>query len=206
MVAKKLEPSTRLRVSEDCCLYYLEKQSTRMPVAEIAAAVGISERTFYRYFTVKADSVEPIFDHMTETMNVTVIAGPAADLRRLMIDAFETMFTSRITSRAAEFFPLIFADPEIWALFLRKVQEGETSLAPLVAASLGLPADDNRARAAAAAVASSTRIALERLTSHGADLSIEFTGLLDAFGQRILLPHGSQPDAHTLNLPASPPG
>jgi AcrR family transcriptional regulator len=204
-MAKKLDSSTRLRVSEDCCLYYLEKQSTRMPVAEIATAVGISERTFYRYFPVKADSVAPIFDHMTETMNSIVTADPARDLRQLMIDAFETMFTSRITSRAAEFFPLVFADPEIWALFLRKVQEGETSLAPLLAEALGLPADDNRARAAAAAVASSTRIALERLTAQGADLSVEFTGLLDAFGDRILRATG-QPGLDTPNFPASLPG
>lgn len=202
---KKLESSTRLRVSEDCCLYYLEKHTTRLPVAEIAAAVGISERTFYRYFPVKADSVAPIFDHMTETMNSIVVAGPTPDLRQLMIDAFDTMFTSRITSRAAEFFPLVFADPEIWALFLRKVQEGETSLAPLLASSLGLPADDNRARAAAAAVASSTRIALERLTTAGADPSVEFVGLLDAFGDQILRAPGRPGPAPT-NVPAGPPG
>lgn len=180
-VVMKLNSATRLRVSEDCCLYYLAQNSTRMPVAEIAAAVGISDRTFYRYFPVKAESVSPVFDSMTATTNSIAAAGASPTLRLLMVDAFAAMFTSRVTSRASEFFPLVFADPEMWALFLRKVHDGETTLAPILAVSLGLPSDHNRARVAAAAVASSTRIALERLSTHGADPASEFAGLLDAF-------------------------
>lgn len=188
LVVHQLSSATRLRVSEQCCLFYLQCGTTRLKVMDIAHAAGVSERTFYRYFTVKADSVAPVFDWMTQTMNAAVLAHPPTQLRDVVIDAFEAMFTSRITGRAQEFFPLIFADEEMWALFLRKVHDGETSLAPLLADLLGLPVGHDRARAAAAAIASSTRIALERLSTEGTGVTVEFTKVLDAFGPWVLTP------------------
>ncbi|WP_213817099.1 TetR family transcriptional regulator [Glaciihabitans sp. dw_435] len=187
-MVKKLASSTRLRVSEECCELYLTRGTTQLTVADIAGSVGVSERTFYRYFPVKADSIGPVFDAMTEAMNAAVMEHPPAPIRDVVVDAFDAMFTTRITSRADEIFPLVLADPEMWGLFLRKVHDGEAALAPFLAARLSISVDSNRARAAAAAIASATRIALERVGTNDVELTTEFAGLLDAFGPPLLAP------------------
>lgn len=202
----KLASSTRLRVSEECCELYLARGTTQLTVADIAGAVGVSERTFYRYFPVKADSIAPVFDTMTETMNTAVLAHLAAPIRDVIVDAFDAMFSTRITSRAREIFPLVLADPEMWGLFLRKVHDGETALAPFLAARLNLSVDSNRARAAAAAIASATRIAIERLGTSDVNLTTEFAGLLDAFGPALLAPSDSESAPAATAVPTSTPG
>lgn len=201
MVAK-VSAATKLRIAELCCEYYLTIGSTRPSVAEIAAAVGVSDRTFYRYFATKADSIGPVFDEMTTQMNTVLAGSPSADTRTALIEAFDAMFLSPATSRARELFPLVFADPEMWALFLRKVHDGETALVPFLADRLRIPVDSDRARAASAAVASATRIALERLCTHSADLETEFRGVLDAFGPDLLRPHLSA-DHSSVGTPQS---
>lgn len=185
-MVSKLDPATRLAVAERCCAYYIEIGSTQATVSEIAAAAGVADRTFYRYFPTKAESVAPVFDSMTAAMNAHMRAGSETDVRARVVGAFDSMFQGAATGRAAELFPLILRDPEMWALFLRKVHDGETSLAPLLASAIGIPAESDRARVAAAAVASAVRIALERLGVEGTDLRVEFLRLLDAFGPALL--------------------
>lgn len=202
-MVQKVSSSTRLRVAEACCDLYLARGTTQLTVAELAGAAGISERTFYRYFPVKAESIAPVFDSMTEAMNAAVVAHGPAPLRAVVVDAFEAMFTGHVPSRAHQIFPLVFADSEMWALFLRKVHDGETTLAPLLAALLGLPMEHDRARAAAAAVASSTRIALERLSAHSGDLAADFAGVLDAFGPALLYPATVQDARASIRRPAT---
>jgi AcrR family transcriptional regulator len=174
-----------LRVSEACCAHFVAEGSTQCSIADLAAAAGISERTFHRYFPVKAEAIAPVFDAMTASKNDFVRTHPDLPVRDVLIGAFRAMFRSPVTSRPGEIFPLVFADPEMWALFLRKVHDGEVSLAPLLAERLGVPAGADRARAAAAGVASSIRIALERLATDGADLDSSFTSILDAFGRSL---------------------
>jgi AcrR family transcriptional regulator len=204
-VVHKLAEETRLAVSERCCVYFMAEGTTQRPVADIAAAAGISERTFHRYFPVKAESVYPVFEAMTARKNAFVIAHPHLPMRELLAGAFESMFASPVTARASELFPLVFADPEMWALFLRKVHDGETSLAPLLAERLGIPAEDDRARAAAAAVASSIRIALERLSATGpnsaksADIAATFIRMIDAFGSALFEAAPSPHETHERN-------
>lgn len=57
---------------------------------------------------------------------------------------------------------------------MRRVHDGELSVAPVLAPRLGLAADSVAARAAAAAVASSIRIALEDMVTAGADPEIAY--------------------------------
>ncbi|WP_076997132.1 TetR/AcrR family transcriptional regulator [Variovorax sp. KK3] len=55
--------ASRLDVSRHATRLFLEKGVTATSADDIAAAAGISRRTFWRYFRTKESSVEPLFNH-----------------------------------------------------------------------------------------------------------------------------------------------
>lgn len=174
--------ASRLRASERCCELFVERGTTDLTIAEIARAVEVSERTFYRYFPIKAESVSPLFDWTTTRFDEAVTsAAPDAGVADVLLAAFRAALGGPVAARTRSLFPLVFADAEMWSVFLRKVHDGERSLAPLLAPRLGLTPDSVAARAAAAAVASATRIALETMVTTGADPEAVYAQTIDAF-------------------------
>ena len=175
-------PTARLRASERCCDFYVERASTDLTVAEIAEAAGVSQRTFYRYFPTKAESLSPVFDWTTAEFNSAIAAAsPDASLTDTLGQAFRAAFGESKADRTRALFPLVFADMEMWSVFLRKVHDGERSLAHVLTPRLGLDIDDLSARAAAASVASATRIALEVMVTNGSDPEHVYAQMIDAF-------------------------
>ena len=171
-----------LRASERCCDLFVQRGTTDLTVAEIASAIGISQRTFYRYFPTKAESVSPVFDWTTAQFNEAISAAePDTPLSEILSAAFRTSLGDTKADRTRALFPLVFADLEMWAVFLRKVHDGERSLARVLASRLGLDVDDLAARAAAASVASATRIALEVMVTNGTDPEHVYVQMIDAF-------------------------
>jgi AcrR family transcriptional regulator len=179
--------SPRLSASERCAALYIERGTADITIAEIASEVGISQRTFYRYFPTKAESIAPLFDWTTRRFDEAVIESPAdSDLLDVLRAAFRASLGGEVASRTRSLFPLVFVEPELWSVFLRKVHDGERALAPLLAVRLGVDPSEVAARAVAAAVASSTRIALEVMVTTGADAEQVYLQTLDAFAPQIL--------------------
>jgi TetR/AcrR family transcriptional regulator, regulator of mycofactocin system len=174
--------AARTRVSEDCAALFIARATTDVTIAELAASVGISERTFYRYFPIKAECVGPLFDWTTSRFDEAVAEARAGmPVREILLAAFRAGLGGPVAERTWMLFPLVFADPEMWSVFLRKVHDGERSLAPVLAPRLGLEAGSASARAAAAAVASATRIALEAMVTTGTEPEAVYTETIDAF-------------------------
>lgn len=181
MAGKALE-ATRLRVSEACCAVYIAHKTTALTVAEIAREAEVAERSFYRYFPIKAESVGPVFDWTTRTFNETVAAAPRdVPLQTVLRDGYRAMLGGDVADRTRNLFPLVFADAEMWSVFLRKVHDGERSLAPILASRLGIVTGSVFARTVAAAVASATRISLEEMVTTGEDPEQIFLESLEAF-------------------------
>lgn len=178
----KAKESSRLRASEACCALYVARQTTALTIAEIAGEIGVSERTFYRYFPIKAESVGPVFDWTTQTFNETIdTARRDVPIRTVLRDGYRAMLGGDVADRTRALFPLVFADSEMWSVFLRKVHDGERSLAPILAARLGIHAESMAGRTAAAAVASATRISLESMVTAGTDPERVFLEAIDTF-------------------------
>ncbi|MCK6079038.1 TetR/AcrR family transcriptional regulator [Microbacterium sp. EYE_5] len=177
----------RLRAAEACCELYIRRNTTDLTIAEISSEIGISQRSFYRYFAIKAESIGPVFDWTTAAFDAAVeSADQDADIRDVLQDGWRAMLGGDNADRTRRLFPLVFADAEMWSLFLRKVHDGERALTPILSARLGLDAESPRARAASAAVASATRIALEQMVTAGADAEAAFISLIDAFSGDLL--------------------
>lgn len=148
----------------------------------IASEIGISQRTFYRYFPVKAESVGPVFDWSIRRFNAVIVeTDPDIALTEVLRLAFRASLLGESAERTLQLFPLVFRNSEMWSVFMRRVHDGELSVAPVLAPRLGLAADSVAARAAAAAVASSIRIALEDMVTAGADPEIAYVRTLAQF-------------------------
>ena len=171
-----------LSASEACCSLYVERGTADLTVAEICAATGLSQRSFYRYFPVKADSVQPVLDWTTATFNSHVATASEAPTRTILREGFRRMLGGQHAERTRMLTRIMVADPELWSVFLRAVHFGEVSLIPALADRLRLPADSARARVAAAAVAAATRLALEDLVGSDIDPEEPFMAFIDAFG------------------------
>jgi AcrR family transcriptional regulator len=172
----------RLRASERCCDLFISRGTTDLTIAEIAGAIGVSQRTFYRYFPTKAESVSPVFDWTTARFDEAITdAAPDALLPEVLLAAFRAGLGGAQEARTRALFPLVFADAEMWSVFLRKVHDGERSLARVITPRLVFDADSIAARAAAAAVASATRIALEVMVTAGADPETVYADTIHAF-------------------------
>lgn len=179
--------TARLRAAEACCDLYIRRGTTALTIAEIAREIGISERTFYRYFAIKAESIGPVFDWTTAAFDDAVQhADDGLSIRDVLQHGWRAMLGGDNTERTKRLFPLVFADAEMWSVFLRKVHDGERALTPILAARLRLDPEHTRARAASAAVASATRIALEQLVITGTDPEAAFLRLIDAFSGDLL--------------------
>lgn len=174
--------AARLRASERCCDLFVAQGTTDLTIAQIAGAIGISQRSFYRYFPTKAESVSPVFDWTTARFDEAIAdAAPDAPLPEILLAAFRAGLGGTQRARTRALFPLVFADAEMWAVFLRKVHDGERSLARVMTPRLALDTGTIAARAAAAAVASATRIALEVMVTTGAEPETVYADTIDAF-------------------------
>ncbi|WP_432054334.1 TetR family transcriptional regulator [Streptomyces sp. bgisy022] len=158
-------------------------------VDDIADAVGVSQRTFFRYFAGKEDAAFHV-QRLAEARIVEAVRARPADeppleaLRRAVLGSWDG-----ITEAVEQIVPVelhirvhrvIESTPALLAAHLRRSAELEEELARVVAEREGLDVDDDpRPRLLVAAVAGGIRVA-ERLWSAGdeptADALRDLTG------------------------------
>lgn len=142
---------------------YLERDTTDIPVRELAAQVGLAERTFYRYFPRKEDAIRPYVVQGLRRIVDAIRSAPAGvDLNRLVVEAHAEVFRNGSDTRWEAFFPLLLADEGIRAVWLQVVAEAETAFAEVIAARLGIEPRSQRARMGGAVLTLVGRLAMEQ--------------------------------------------
>ncbi|MER7170839.1 TetR/AcrR family transcriptional regulator [Streptomyces mesophilus] len=157
-------------ISETAIALFLERGFDRVPVAEVAAAAGVSKPTLFRYFPAKEDLVLHRFaDHEDEAARV--VAGRAADespldaLRRDFLAGLERQ--DPVTGlcdnpQVLAFQRLAYGTPSVVARMLGFLTRSEEVLAEALGGGIGarlaagqiiavrrILADENRHRIAA---------------------------------------------------------
>ncbi|MFF5517823.1 TetR family transcriptional regulator [Streptomyces coeruleorubidus] len=151
-------------------------------VDDIAAAVDVSQRTFFRYFAGKEETAFYV-TRLAETQVVEAVRArppgeaPLEALRRALLESWDT-----INETIEEIVPVdlhmrvyrvIESTPALLAAHLRRAAELEEELARIIAEREGLDVDaDPRPRIVVALFGGVIRVT-ERLWSAGDDLSIE---------------------------------
>ncbi|AZM62519.1 MULTISPECIES: TetR family transcriptional regulator [unclassified Streptomyces] len=150
-------------------------------VDDIAAAVDVSQRTFFRYFASKED-VAFFVPRLAESHVVNAVRArppgeaPLEALRRAVLDSWDT-----VNEAVEQLIPLelhlrihrvIESTPALLAAHLRRATELEEELAGIIAEREGLDVDtDPRPRILVAAVGGVIRVA-ERRWSAGDDFTV----------------------------------
>ncbi|WDV51404.1 TetR family transcriptional regulator [Streptomyces coeruleorubidus] len=151
-------------------------------VDDIAAAVDVSQRTFFRYFAGKEETAFYV-PRLAETQVVEAVRArppgeaPLEALRRAVLESWDT-----INETIEEIVPVdlhmrvyrvIESTPALLAAHLRRAAELEEELARIIAEREGLDVDaDPRPRIVVALFGGVIRVT-ERLWSAGDDLSLE---------------------------------
>ncbi|MFE4249580.1 TetR family transcriptional regulator [Streptomyces sp. NPDC056910] len=151
-------------------------------VDEIAEAVDVSQRTFFRYFTSKEETAFAVQD-MVESRFVTLLRErPAADspfeaLRGAVLDAWDTLGEPIEEVVPVELhmrtYQMIESTPSLIAVHLRRSTELEEEIARVIAEREDLDVEaDLRPRVTVAAFSGVMRMA-GRLWGAGEDISVE---------------------------------
>jgi AcrR family transcriptional regulator len=169
-----------LAASEAGIARILERGTLRVSVAELAESAGIPERTFYRWFPAKERVLRPVFDWGTDEY-ARILAESADALVPTVEAAFAHVLWGEREARTRGLFPLVFAEPSAQAVFFFAVHDGEHRILEPLSRRLGRPADSPEVRAAASAITTSLRVALEDLVATGADPRPVHARMLRAF-------------------------
>ena len=163
--------STSLEISEVSSELFLRQGVAGTTVGEIAATVGISTRTFHRYFATKADALGPVLEQGLVQYLEAVAAippgpRPVDDLAGELVEAL----VGRFTARDGELVRLVAGTPELLAVWLRMHEECAIGLVPLLADRLPGSWDAVGLRIAATVVVTANRLAVEGWAAGGDDI------------------------------------
>ncbi|MGW6402126.1 TetR family transcriptional regulator [Streptomyces sp. NPDC055134] len=161
---------------------FTTKGYDRTTVDEIAEAVDVSQRTFFRYFTSKEETAFAVQD-MVESRFITLLRERPADdspfdaLRGAVLDAWDTLGEPIEEVVPVELhmrtYQMIESTPSLIAVHLRRSTELEEEIARVIAEREGLDVEaDLRPRVTVAAFSGVMRMA-GRLWGAGEDISVE---------------------------------
>ena len=143
-------------------------------VEDIAAAAGISSRTFFRYFESKnALLFDEDKDHEHDDMTAALATRPKHEstteaLRNVLREQLVTVF-AHDNGRKLRQMRVILREPALRALAKDSFHEHGPDLAKGFAARLGKPADDLQPRVLAAAFTEAIWVIMERWSAAGAE-------------------------------------
>ncbi|MBA8991554.1 AcrR family transcriptional regulator [Curtobacterium pusillum] len=170
----------QLAAAARCADAVLAAGTTALGVEELREAAGVSRRTFHRWFPSKARWIHPVYAAVTEAFMTSLRSRGVPSVDSVVAAWSESVYGPD-TERSLGLYRLIRADPEYWAVFLEVLEVSEARIAAVIR-SLSTDHDERAARVAAVAVVSSSRLALERAVTSGADAIEEFRAFLEEFG------------------------
>jgi AcrR family transcriptional regulator len=159
---ERKKAATRTALIQAAWRLTVEHGPARVRVEDIAAAAGVSTRTFNNYFASKEDALIALGADRAARVEAAVRARPADEP---LWEVLTTVLTEQFSGAAAvphQHAGLTTATPELAAAQQRLHQVVEPALAHAIADRLGMDADrDLYPRLVAAAVLAATRVAFE---------------------------------------------
>jgi AcrR family transcriptional regulator len=157
-----------LKASRAVITLFLRERSSDFTVKELAAHVGLSERTFYRYFPRKEDAIRPAVDAALARIVSDVRAAPRGrSLRQALVEAHDRAFEENLAMNWENLLPVLNKTEALRAAWLQIITDAEGALAHVAAERMGISPDSQRARMAGAVLAAAGRLAQEQPFSPG---------------------------------------
>lgn len=156
----------RLEISREAVRLFRAHGVAGTSGEQIAAAVGLSGRTLWRYFRSKESCVEPVLARSLDGFVEVLRAWPVdRSLDEHLLEAPPSADTDADADAEAALavIGMSRSEPALRAVWLVLHERTETTLAELVAARTGRPPDDLAVAVWAAALAGALRITCEEL-------------------------------------------
>lgn len=151
MARKPLSQESLLAVSLRCA-EVIHAHDGDAPTRALVTASGLSERTFFRYFPTKDESIRPFLDAGNRAFAQTLaqhLARPAPTLLDAVITALEEAFSAVRTDWSHHLMQLALTVPALRRVWLEATEDLAGMLLPTLATALGRPEDSTEARLAA---------------------------------------------------------
>ncbi|SEC87821.1 TetR family transcriptional regulator [Arthrobacter woluwensis] len=142
MARQPLRPDELLTISEHCAEVFLSAGDATPTVATLAAAAGLSERTFYRYFPTKEDSLRPLFDRGDRIYASALAAQPdGVPLNSALESAFTDTLARTAGIVSTRLMQVVLASSALRRIWLEASYEAAELLRAPVARIIGAPED-----------------------------------------------------------------
>ncbi|WP_371831745.1 TetR family transcriptional regulator [Rhodococcoides corynebacterioides] len=141
---------------------FVDRGFTATNVADIAAAAGVSSRTFHRYFDAKEDAIVPVLDIGWKSYVAAVDHRPGDEpLLDSLVHALDGSLRATNVPSYRELIAILPDSPALQRVWLRIHEDCQQALQPIVARRLALTDQSLRARFATACIVAANRIATE---------------------------------------------
>src|SRR3954466_6646953 len=175
---------TRIAIQEAALDLIVRQGYDATTCEQIAAAAEVSPATFFRYFPTKEDVV--LQDDYDPLMAAAAAARPARErpflaVRRALLETLGQLPEQELAT-VQERTRLLLAVPALRARVNEQYDAARRALAEALGPRMGLPSDDLRVQAVAAACAAAVSVAVERWAEEGGRLSAYVDAALSALG------------------------
>ena len=143
MARARLSPATLLEISLKCAQAFHEHGGDA-PTRVLVAESGLSERTFFRYFPTKAESLRPLLDAGNRRFADALaqrLENRASDHLDVIAEAFSEAVAVGRLDWGHHLMQLVLTVPALRRVWLEANEDLPALLWPILARSLDLPED-----------------------------------------------------------------
>lgn len=169
-----------LAASRAVVTLFFREGSAAFSVKDLAAHVGLAERTFYRYFPRKEDAVRPYLEAaLAEVARRLREAGEGKALSEAIVESHGAVLELASQLEVGRLLEVLSSTERLRAVWIKVLTDAEAVFAEVVAERLDIPASSTRARFIGAAMVAAGRIALEAEDRPPSEVFAECLGLLE---------------------------
>ena len=176
-----------LRVSQSCAAAFVERGDTSTTIAELAERAEISERTFYRCFATKEESIWPMLDDGNRSLATALGEQPHdSGLAPAVRNAFVASVGESFEAMTRSLMPIIFGDAALRRVWESATFETMELIRPEVARLIDRPEASLNTTAAAGQVTLAVVAALRQMADRRTPALTAINRALDAFSTSYL--------------------